>query len=73
MRLALPWVNCQEKLVDGAVSQDVQVKPELVDFQTNHRATSTGVCRLMGRCYFDDGCERRWRDEAGLQAEAQFL
>src|SRR6202166_1763464 len=33
MRLASP-VNCQEKLVDGAVSQDVQVKPELVDFQT---------------------------------------
>src|ERR1700720_2337000 len=33
MRLASP-LNCQEKLVDGAVSQDVQVKPELVDFQT---------------------------------------
>src|SRR6202040_603972 len=33
MRLASP-ANCQEKLVDGAVSQDVQVKPELVDFQT---------------------------------------
>jgi benzoyl-CoA-dihydrodiol lyase len=33
MRLASP-VNCQEKLVDGAVSQDVQVKPEMVDFQT---------------------------------------
>src|ERR1700737_1154004 len=27
-------VNCQENLVDGAVSQDVQVKPEMVDFQT---------------------------------------
>src|SRR6202045_3533851 len=33
MRLASP-ANCQEKLVDGAVSQDVQVKPEIVDFQT---------------------------------------
>jgi benzoyl-CoA-dihydrodiol lyase len=33
MRLASP-VNCQEKLVDGAVSQDVQVKPEMVDFRT---------------------------------------
>ena len=33
MRLASP-VKCQEKLVDGAVSQDVQVKPEMVDFQT---------------------------------------
>src|SRR5450631_330985 len=30
----VPWINCQEKLVDGAVSQDVQIKPELVDFQT---------------------------------------
>src|SRR3984893_8781824 len=27
-------VNCQENLVDGAVSQDVQGKPEMVDFQT---------------------------------------
>src|ERR1700726_1038713 len=33
MRLASP-VNCQENLVDGAVSQDVQGKPEMVDFQT---------------------------------------
>jgi benzoyl-CoA-dihydrodiol lyase len=28
-------IDCQEKLVDGAVSQDLQVKPELVDFQTD--------------------------------------
>src|ERR1700721_2782147 len=33
MRLASP-LKCQEKLVGGAVSQDVQVKPEIVDFQT---------------------------------------
>jgi benzoyl-CoA-dihydrodiol lyase len=32
--IGVPWLDCQEKLVDGAVSQDVQVKPELVDFQT---------------------------------------
>jgi benzoyl-CoA-dihydrodiol lyase len=32
--IGVTWVDCQEKLVDGAVSQDVQVKPELVDFQT---------------------------------------
>jgi len=32
--IGVSWLSHQEKLVDGAVSQDVQVKPELVDFQT---------------------------------------
>jgi benzoyl-CoA-dihydrodiol lyase len=32
--MGVPGFIWQERLVDGAVSQDVQVKPELVDFQT---------------------------------------
>src|SRR6202790_523317 len=60
MRLASP-VICQEKLVDGAVSQDVQVKPEMVDFQTepsrykNWRMSFDGPVATLAMDVSEDG------------------